>query len=87
MYKWTIGESQLLSKEELYVNYDSTFTDMIYIYAPTSAVTFKEEFFIYDLMLFTADCGGMGGILLGFSFVTGFERVLKLIQKIKKKPC
>ncbi len=61
--------------------------DMLYFYVPSPMVTVKEEFKVYDLLDWAADCGGMGGILLGLSLAAGFERVLQLIKRIKKKPC
>ncbi len=43
------------------------------VYFPQPVLTVKEEFAVFTMSSFVAECGGMGGILLGFSFLAMFE--------------
>ncbi len=44
-------------------------------YIPKPIFTVKEEYLVYDEASFLADCGGMGGILLGFSLLSFYDWV------------
>ncbi len=44
-------------------------------YIPQPTFTIEEEYIVYDWFSFLADCGGMGGILLGFSMLSFFDWV------------
>ncbi len=79
-YKIKIGEHQNMSLPGMGNDYNFTYTDMFYFYIPTSSITVKEEFLIYDWLSFAADCGGMGGILLGLSLLAGYQAFLELLQ-------
>ena len=52
---------------------NSTYT--LHMYFAEPSFTVREEFEVYGWMSFLADCGGMGGILLGFSLLGAFNWV------------
>ncbi len=70
----------MISLDEFNADYNVSYTDILYFYIPTSTVTVKEEFLVYDWVSFVADCGGMGGILLGLSLLAGYQAFVELIQ-------
>ncbi len=60
----------------------SSYTDEFYFYFPSPIVTVNHEFEVYDFLDWSADCAGMGGILLGLSIVGGYKWLVKFHKRV-----
>ncbi len=72
-------------------NYTGTFNDtiaMLYLNRPKPTFAVKEEFVVYDIGSFLADCAGMGGIMLGASVLALYDWMWKhasIVRKLRTK--
>ncbi len=60
----------------------------IVVYIPEPEFMVIEEFLVYSAASFAADCGGMGGILLGVSLLALYDAAIanvRLVQKAGKR--
>ncbi len=67
----------------------SALTDReLIIYVPEPEFSVVEEFLVYSAASFVADCGGMGGILLGVSLLALFDAAaanVKLARRARRR--
>ncbi len=75
-YDLTVGQAVVLPSNPE-ATPDPVFTHRVDLYVPAPKLTVREEYLLYDVSSFLADCAGMGGVLLGFSFLGMTDSLLK----------
>ncbi len=83
-----VGESvpSAVTVEHIVKNYNlSSYTESFYFYFPSPIVTVNSEFEVYDFLDWLADCGGMGGIILGLSILAGYKWLVKSCKTVISK--